>query len=197
MERSDSCEQDSRGNSLGGSSEPDVNGVPLACFNESSADAVADVAFMRAALEQAQRAAEAGEVPIGAVVVCQGEVIAEACNHREADRDPSAHAEFSAIVQASRELERWRLSDCTVYVTLEPCIMCAGLMHQARIGRCVYGAPDPKAGALGTLYAVNEDNRLNHTFEVASGVLGDECAQVLKDFFARRRAEKNMSGRKL
>lgn len=197
MERSDSCEQDSRGNSLGGSSEPDVNDAPLACFNESSADAVADVAFMRAALEQAQRAAEAGEVPIGAVVVCQGEVIAEACNHREADRDPSAHAEFSAIVQASRELERWRLSDCTVYVTLEPCIMCAGLMHQARIGRCVYGAPDPKAGALGTLYAVNEDNRLNHTFEVASGVLGDECAQILKDFFARRRAEKNMSGRKL
>lgn len=101
------------------------------------------------------------------------------------------------MVQASRELERWRLSDCTVYVTLEPCIMCAGLMHQARIGRCVYGAPDPKAGALGTLYAVNEDSRLNHTFEVTSGVLGDECAQILKDFFARRRTEKNMSGRKL
>lgn len=197
MEGSDSCEQDSRGNSLGGFSEPSANGASLACPDEPSADAIADAAFMRAALEQAQCAAEAGEVPIGAVVVCQGEVIAEACNHREADRDPSAHAEFSAIVQASRELERWRLSDCTVYVTLEPCIMCAGLMHQARIGRCVYGAPDPKAGALGTLYAVNEDSRLNHTFEVTSGVLGDECAQILKDFFARRRAEKNMSGRKL
>ena len=162
----------------------------------SDADAL-DRLYMEAALVQARRAAEAGEVPIGAVVVCQGEIIAEACNHREADHDPSVHAEFSAIVQASRELERWRLSDCTVYVTLEPCIMCAGLMHQARISRCVYGAPDPKAGALGTLYAVNEDDRLNHTFEVASGVLGDECAQILKDFFARRRTEKNMSGRKL
>ena len=162
----------------------------------SDADAL-DRLYMEAALVQARRAAEAGEVPIGAVVVCQGEIIAEACNHREADHDPSAHAEFSAIVQASRELERWRLSDCMVYVTLEPCIMCAGLMHQARISRCVYGAPDPKAGALGTLYAVNEDDRLNHTFEVASGVLGDECAQILKDFFARRRTEKNMSGRKL
>lgn len=161
----------------------------------SDADAL-DKLYMEAALAQARRAAEAGEVPIGAVVVCQGEIIAEACNHREADHDPSAHAEFSAMVQASRELERWRLSDCTVYVTLEPCIMCAGLMHQARIGRCVYGAPDPKAGALGTLYAVNEDNRLNHTFEVTSGVLGDECAQILKDFFARRRTEKNMSGRR-
>lgn len=108
-----------------------------------SADDVAedDERFMRAALEQAKRAALEGEVPIGAVVVCQGEVIAEAHNHREADADPSAHAEFSAIIQASRELERWRLPDCTVYVTLEPCIMCAGLMHQARIGRCVYGAP--------------------------------------------------------
>ena len=102
-----------------------------------SADDVAedDERFMRAALEQAKRAALEGEVPIGAVVVCQGEVIAEARNHREADADPSAHAEFSAIMQASRELERWRLPDCTVYVTLEPCIMCAGLMHQARIGR--------------------------------------------------------------
>ena len=101
-----------------------------------SADDVAedDERFMRAALEQAKRAALEGEVPIGAVVVCQGEVIAEARNHREADADPSAHAEFSAIMQASRELERWRLPDCTVYVTLEPCIMCAGLMQHARIG---------------------------------------------------------------
>lgn len=147
----------------------------------------ADERFMRAALEQACKAAEEGEVPIGAVVVCQGEIIAEARNHREADADPSAHAEFSAVCQASRELERWRLPDCTVYVTLEPCIMCAGLMHQARIGRCVYGAPDAKAGALGSLYAVNEDKRLNHTFPVSSGVLADECAQVLGDFFARRR----------
>ena len=157
-----------------------------------SADDVAedDERFMRAALEQAKRAALEGEVPIGAVVVCQGEVIAEAHNHREADADPSAHAEFSAIMQASRELERWRLPDCTVYVTLEPCIMCAGLMHQARVDRCVYGAADPKAGALGTLYAVNADERLNHTFEAVSGVLGDECAELLRSFFARKRKKR-------
>lgn len=157
-----------------------------------SADDVAedDERFMRAALEQAKHAALEGEVPIGAVVVCQGEVIAEARNHREADADPSAHAEFSAIMQASRELERWRLPDCTVYVTLEPCIMCAGLMHQARIGRCVYGAPDAKAGALGSLYSIHADVRLNHTFEVRSGVLAGECAAVLSGFFEARRGEK-------
>lgn len=146
-----------------------------------------DEHFMRLALEQARRAAAAGEVPIGAVVVCQGEAIAEACNHREADADPSAHAEFSAVLQASRELERWRLPDCTVYVTLEPCIMCAGLMHQARIGRCVFGAADAKAGALGSLYRVHADDRLNHTFEVTPGVLERECAALLQEFFSLRR----------
>lgn len=146
-----------------------------------------DEYFMRLAIEQAERAAAAGEVPIGAVVACQNEAIAEACNHREADCDPSAHAELSAIVQASRELERWRLPDCTVYVTLEPCVMCAGLMHQARIGRCVFGAPDEKAGALGSLYRVHSDERLNHTFAVTSGVLEDECLALLKAFFAERR----------
>ena len=147
----------------------------------------ADERFMRMALAQARLAGEAGEVPIGAVVVCQGEVIAEACNRRERDNDPAGHAEFSAICQAARELERWRLPDCTVYVTLEPCIMCAGLMHQARIARCIYGAPDPKAGALGSLYAIHEDERLNHRFAVQSGVLKDECANVLHDFFLLRR----------
>ncbi len=155
-----------------------------------SADEISDAdnRFMRAALEQARLAATENEVPIGAVVVCQNEIIAQARNHREKDADPSAHAEFSAIVQASRELERWRLPDCTVYVTLEPCIMCAGLMHQARIGRCVYGAPDAKAGALGSLYTINSDTRLNHTFEVTSGILEDECASVLSEFFKTRRS---------
>ena len=126
-----------------------------------SADDVAedDERFMRAALEQAKRAALEGEVPIGAVVVCQGEVIAEARNHREADADPSAHAEFSAIMQASRELERWRLPDCTVYVTLEPCIMCMGALIQARIDRLVYGATDPKTGAAISLYSIGCDQR--------------------------------------
>lgn len=166
-------------------------------FESADPQRLEDERFMRAAMEQAQLAGEEGEVPIGAVVVCQGEIIAEGRNHRETDQDPSAHAEFSAIMEASRELERWRLPDCTVYVTLEPCVMCAGLMHQARIGRCVYGAPDPKAGALGTLYSVHEDERLNHNFTVEAGILRDECAQILKDFFARRRKEKNMSGRKI
>ena len=154
-----------------------------------SADEVieTDEHFMRRALELAREAGEAGEVPIGAVVVCQGEAIAEAGNRRERDNDPAGHAEFLAICQAARELERWRLPDCTVYVTLEPCIMCAGLMHQARIGRCVYGAADPKAGALGSLYAVHEDERLNHRFEAKSGVLADECTAVLREFFERRR----------
>ncbi|MDO4590816.1 MAG: tRNA adenosine(34) deaminase TadA [Slackia sp.] len=148
-----------------------------------------DELFMRMALDQAREAAKAGEVPIGAVVVFQDEVIAQARNHREADGDPSAHAEFSAVVQASRELERWRLPDCTVYVTLEPCIMCAGLMHQARIGRCVYGAADAKAGALGSLYRIHDDARLNHRFAVRAGVLEQECTAVLRSFFEQRRLD--------
>ena len=147
---------------------------------------------MRLALAQARRAAELGEVPIGAVVVCGGEVVSRAYNRRELDHDPSGHAEFATLVRASELLDRWRLTGCTVYVTLEPCLMCAGLMVNARVDRCVYGAPDPKGGALGTLYDVSHDARLNHEFEVTSGVLGEECATVLKDFFAelrRRRRE--------
>ncbi len=139
------------------------------------------------ALDEAALAAEEGEVPIGAVVVCDGCVVARAHNRRELDLDPSAHAEFSAMVAASRELGRWRLTGCTVYVTLEPCLMCAGLMVNARIDRCVYGAPDPKGGALGTLYDVSHDERLNHEFEVTSGVLADEAAAQLRDFFRERR----------
>ena len=121
-----------------------------------------DLLYMRMALDEAALAAEEGEVPIGAVVVCDGRVVARAHNRRELDLDPSAHAEFSAMVAASRELGRWRLTGCTVYVTLEPCLMCAGLMVNARIDRCVYGASDPKGGALGTLYDVSHDERLNH-----------------------------------
>lgn len=149
----------------------------------------ADERFMRLALEQAELAAQIGEVPIGAVVVCDGKVVAAAHNRRETDADPSAHAEFSALVAAARRLGRWRLTGCTVYVTLEPCLMCAGLMVNARIDRCVYGAPDPKGGALGTLYDVSRDPRLNHAFEVVAGVLQDECADQLRSFFRRRRAE--------
>ena len=146
-----------------------------------------DEAYMRMALEEAAAAAEEGEVPIGAVVVCDGAVVARAHNRRETDADPSAHAEFAAMVAASRALGRWRLTGCTVYVTLEPCLMCAGLMVNARVDRCVYGATDPKGGALGTLYDVSHDPRLNHEFEVAPGVLADEAADLLRTFFRARR----------
>ena len=144
---------------------------------------------MRLALEEARLAAAEGEVPIGAVMVYDDEVIARGHNRREVDEDPSAHAEFSAMTAAARALGRWRLTGCTVYVTLEPCLMCAGLMVNARIDRCVYGAPDPKGGALGTLYDVSHDERLNHEFAVTPGVLADECAELLRSFFRARRAQ--------
>ena len=165
-----------------------------------------DEEYMRMALDEAQKAGADGEVPIGAVVVyepidpgtrrplAEPRVIARAGNRRERDRNPAGHAEFAAMLEAAHELDAWRLEYCTVYVTLEPCIMCAGLMHQARVRRCVYGAPDPKAGALGTLYQINADERLNHTFEVTPDVLRDECAELLREFFsARRKARKRAS----
>ena len=154
-------------------------------------DRETDEKFMRLALAEADAAAAEGEVPIGAVVVHEGQVIARAHNRRELDLDPSAHAEFSAMLAASRALGRWRLTGCTVYVTLEPCLMCAGLMVNSRIDRCVFGAADPKGGAVGTLYDVSHDPRLNHEFEVTSGVLADEAAGQLRTFFrARREARK-------
>ena len=143
-----------------------------------------DEKFMREALAEARAAAAVGEVPIGAVVVCEGEIVARAHNRRELDQDPSAHAELAALCAAAQTLGRWRLSDCTVYVTLEPCCMCAGLMVNARVGRCVYGAADAKAGALGSLYDLNADSRLNHRFNVTAGVLADECRAVLSSYFA-------------
>lgn len=143
-----------------------------------------DEKFMREALAEARAAAAVGEVPIGAVVVRDGEIVARAHNRRELDQDPSAHAEFAALCAAAQALGRWRLSDCTVYVTLEPCCMCAGLMVNARVGRCVYGASDAKAGALGSLYDLNADSRLNHRFNVTAGVLADECREVLSNYFA-------------
>lgn len=168
-----------------------------------SYEALDDERYMRLAIGEAHRAAELGEVPIGAVVVYypidsatrrpilnEPRIIARACNLRESTKDPAGHAEFLAMKEASRALGAWRLSGCTVYVTLEPCIMCAGLMHQARIDRCVYGAVDPKAGALGTLYDIGADDRLNHTFPVTPGVLKDECAALLTDFFARKRKKR-------
>lgn len=143
-----------------------------------------DEKFMSEALAEARAAAAVGEVPIGAVVARAGEIVARAHNRRELDQDPSAHAEFSALCAAAQSLGRWRLSDCTVYVTLEPCCMCAGLMVNARVGRCVYGAADAKAGALGSLYDLNADSRLNHRFNVTAGVLADECRAVLSGYFS-------------
>lgn len=148
-----------------------------------------DEMYMTMALEEARAAQAIGEVPIGAVVVCEGAVVASGHNRREIDADPSAHAEFIAIREAARKLGRWRLSDCTVYVTLEPCPMCAGLMHQARIERCVYGADDPKAGAVGTLYDLSSDERLNHRFAVTRGVLAEECGGLLSAFFKEIREQ--------
>lgn len=156
--------------------------------------AARDEKYMRLALSEATAAAAEGEVPIGAVVVCDGEVIASAHNRREVDNSPSAHAEFLAMEEASRVLKRWRLTGCTVYVTLEPCLMCAGLMVNSRIERCVFGACDPKGGALGTLYDVSCDSRLNHEFQVTSGVLVDEAAAQLKAFFRERRQRSSSIG---
>jgi tRNA(adenine34) deaminase len=150
-----------------------------------------DETYMALALDEARRAGGLGEVPIGAVVVCEGALVASGHNRREVDHDPAGHAEFLAIRSAAMSLERWRLSDCTVYVTLEPCPMCAGLMHQARIARCVYAASDPKAGALGTLYDLSSDERLNHRFDVTSGILSDESATLLQDFFRQLREERS------
>lgn len=152
-----------------------------------------DERFMREAIAEAKCAAAVGEVPIGAVVVQDGEVVARAHNRRELDQDPSAHAEFSALCEAARVLGRWRLADCTVYVTLEPCPMCAGLMVNARVGRCVYGAADSKGGALGSLYRLQDDCRLNHAFPVTGGVLADECTALLKGYFASVRRGRNES----
>ncbi|MDQ4063913.1 MAG: tRNA adenosine(34) deaminase TadA [Actinomycetota bacterium] len=142
---------------------------------------------MRRALEEAAQAAEQGEVPVGAIVARGEEVIATAYNEREATRDPTAHAELLALRRASRKLKTWRLTDCTLYATLEPCPMCAGALHASRISRLVYAAPDPKAGAAGTLYDLPADPRLNHTYPYTPGVLQDESASLLRAFFEQRR----------
>lgn len=146
-----------------------------------------DATYMALALEQARMAAAEGEVPIGAVIVCDGVVVSHGRNARETAADPTAHAELLAVREASVRLGRWRLTGCTLYVTLEPCPMCAGALVNARIDRLVFGAADPKAGAVGTLYDLSTDLRLNHRFDVTSGVLEEECGQVLKDFFRELR----------
>jgi tRNA(adenine34) deaminase len=142
---------------------------------------------MRRALLAAKSAAERGEVPVGAVVARGGEVLAVAANEREATNDPTAHAELLAIRRAANTLGGWRLTGCTLYSSLEPCPMCAGAAHAARVDRLVYAAPDPKAGYAGTLHDVPADARLNHTIAVEKGLLEAEAAEMLRDFFRNRR----------
>ena len=146
-----------------------------------------DEDYMALALEQARRAASHGDVPIGAVLVDGNKVIALAANERELRRDPTAHAEVLALREAAKAAGSWRLEGTTLYVTLEPCPMCAGALVLARVARLVYGAPDPKAGAALSLYNVVQDPRLNHQLEVTTDVLGGECAAALRDFFEPRR----------
>ncbi|HTY20561.1 MAG TPA: tRNA adenosine(34) deaminase TadA [Geobacteraceae bacterium] len=146
--------------------------------------------WMGLALREAEKAAERGEVPIGALVVRDGAVLGRGHNLREAKRDPVAHAEIIAIRKAAKKEESWRLTGATVYVTLEPCIMCMGAMLLARVERVVFGCNDPKGGAAGTLYDLSDDPRLNHRMEVTSGVREAECSAVLSEFFSYLRREK-------
>lgn len=147
-----------------------------------------DTYYMHCALAQAQKAALEQEVPIGAVVVCDNTILSVAHNLRQHSHNPSDHAEFIAMLQAAKKLDSWHLEQCCVYVTLEPCLMCAGLMLNARIARCVFGAYDQKAGACGSLYNVSNDFRLNHSFELKGGVLANESANLLQQFFKHKRA---------
>ena len=147
---------------------------------------------MRLAIQQAQIAEENGDVPIGAVIVYKNQIIGKAYNQREQLNDPTAHAEIIALTQAAAYTESWRLNDCTIYVTLEPCPMCAGALVLARMDRLVYGCDDPKTGACKSLYNIVQDERLNHKLEVTSGVLAADCSNLLQEFFLRRRVENNL-----
>ncbi|UCF48908.1 MAG: nucleoside deaminase [Myxococcales bacterium] len=146
---------------------------------------------MQVAIGEARLAQAKGEVPVGAVIVHGERVIGRGHNERESSQDPTAHAEMIALRQAANELGSWRLIDTTLYVTLEPCPMCAGALVNARVPRVVWGCDDPKAGATKTLYTIGSDERLNHRFECVPGVLGDECSELLTEFFGAIRAKNN------
>jgi len=148
-----------------------------------------DLRYMRMALSQAEIAEANGDVPIGAVIVYENRVVAKAYNQRQQLNDPTAHAEIIALTQAAEAVGNWRLEGCTIYVTLEPCPMCAGALVLARIDRLVFGTDDPKAGACGSLYNIAQVARLNHRVEITSGVLMEECKSQLQAFFQRRRQE--------
>ena len=146
-----------------------------------------DEFFMNRALELARRASDSHEVPVGALIIFESEIISEAWNLREASHDPTAHAELLAIQKASQKLGRWRLTGCTLYATLEPCLMCAGALILSRLERVVYGARDPKGGAVHSLYETLGDVRLNHRPQVTFGINEKDCGKILSDFFARKR----------
>lgn len=145
--------------------------------------------FMEEAYIEAQAAAAEGEVPIGAVIVQNGEIIAHAHNRTEQDKDPTAHAEMLAIREAAAVLGGWRLTGCSMFVTAEPCSMCAGAIVWARIEKLYIGAMDPKAGACGSVFNIPQEERLNHYVEIETGLMGDECSGLLKDFFRKLRSE--------
>lgn len=149
-----------------------------------------DERFMRQALEQAKNAQENGDVPVGAVIVYENQIIARACNQKELLHDPTAHAEIIALTAAAEYMQNWHLEGCTIYVTLEPCCMCAGALVLARIDRLVFGCNDPKTGAAGSLYNIVQDDRLNHRLDVSYGVLAEQCSGLLQQFFLKRRIEK-------
>ncbi len=150
----------------------------------------ADQRFMRVAIESAKIAEENGDVPIGAVIVYKNQIIAKAYNQRQQLNDPTAHAEIIALTQAAAFVQNWRLNDCAMYVTLEPCPMCAGALVLARLDRLVYGCDDPKSGACGSIYNIVADERLNHRLQVTAGVLAEDCGAQLQSFFQKRRNEK-------
>jgi len=148
-----------------------------------------DIIYMREALRLAEQAAQAGEVPVGAVVVKDGQIIGRGGNAPISRHDPSAHAEIAALRDAAQHLGNYRLVDCELFVTLEPCVMCVGAMFHARISRVVFGARDPKTGAAGSVFNLFAETRLNHHARIQGGVLAEECGNVLSDFFAARRAK--------
>ena len=149
-----------------------------------------DLKYMNAALEEAKKAFTLGEVPVGAILVYQDTVIARGHNLREWQQNPTAHAELLVIQRAAEEMQTWRLLDTTLYVTLEPCLMCAGAILQARIPRLVFGTMDPKAGACGSLFSVHEDSRLNHHVTITHGIQGEPCRNLLKEFFQQLRRDR-------
>jgi len=147
--------------------------------------------YMQAALEEAKKAAAYGEVPVGAVIVKDGEIIARGHNETETLKDPTAHAEMNAIRQASQKLGGWRLPGCQMFVTCEPCSMCAGAIVWSRIEKLYIGTPDPKAGACGSVFNIPQDSRLNHFTEIETGLMQEECSKLMKDFFKQLRKKKS------